>query len=215
MTYTSQELARILTDTRLAAIKNKHIVSKPLEQTIAQNIDDAPPMAQLLHSLGGVEAILEFNAYFEIREQVQVYQAEHNVSGLTLSKFSANGIDLEYLDHDDQLLLMDGDRPILKEQASAVLDAFFAASFGYTFYLEQGDETLTPVTRDRIESLKQRATHAYLYHQSVAWAGDTGRFVDLDDPDEITIVINTDDPGSDQTRLYFVALHPDLDRNRR
>lgn len=116
---TTEELIKALKSEREACINGQRTFPLPAnaEEVVAE-------MAGSLGALLGAEGMIQIANYHDFREQVQAYQLEHQVSGLTIKTIEIDGKTYRFPSVEDQLDLLDSDLQVLAAAKDRAVEVF-------------------------------------------------------------------------------------------
>lgn len=145
MTYSTEQLIQILDQELRATWKGERILLSSSDRL------SNPVVAKAL----GAEKLSKVFAYQDFQKQVQQYQLDHGVSGIVWSVCTFNGYDVRYPELHHQLVPVPGDKEILMGAKADVLDFWWSASMGMTFW--SAGHTPYPIERFLVENMVQEA----------------------------------------------------------
>lgn len=223
--HTAEQLSRILSDARVSQLKNEVLLMPEVDAALTEKVQspDAPQLGKMLHSIGGTKALMQCLNYWEIRDQVHDHQQRYQVSGIVERVRVIRGKEFRYLDWDDQLLLLDSDLPILKVEASKVVEFFLSITRDYDLFLDVSNNEFNdsiPTDESAIRRHAVNATYCWIFSSSTAWEEvkpglwqSCRQEVKPIDDDEIGIYLHLGRPDDDDDEcLRFVAMHRDKSR---
>jgi hypothetical protein len=203
--YTSEQLSKILSKAQTDSLKNE-VINPSLGEFVQQSIvaGEAPQLVEVMHGIGGMNAVNAMVGYWQIRDQVQDYQRQHGVSGLVTRSVEARNQTIEFLDWNCQLLLQESDLPLLKQQVPRLVEAFLNLSTGYDLVIEHDDETESPTTAAALRNHARSAVSGWIAAQSHQWTKEAddqwvGHFIDKPEPDKLTLYLYLDRPDRDES----------------
>ncbi|HAC62299.1 MAG TPA: hypothetical protein DCF68_01880 [Cyanothece sp. UBA12306] len=125
MTYTTQQLIKILDDELRATCKGERVLLSSGDRI------ENPAIAKALDW----QKVSKVFAYQEFREQVHEYQRQHQVSGIIWRICRYQGQSLCYPELHNQLVSVPGDKEILMEAKESVLNFWWEMTQGMNFWL--------------------------------------------------------------------------------
>ena len=148
---TTEELEKILEEEFQALHRKKKGLPMDIDDAVAEQIERT---AGVFGAMLGVDGMARVNYFNDIREQVQKYQLEHNVSGLLIETIELEGKVLRYPQPVEWLLLTDDDKDVMKAARDRVVN-FFAdyiqsncVYLSYTLSNKEGGEWDMETTLD-------------------------------------------------------------------
>lgn len=182
-------------------------------------------MYQRMAEFVGTEGISSVCFYHAIRASIQDLQEAIECPSVRWREFDCRGEKFNFMDFDDQLLMLEGDLLMAERYASATASHFCSLaqlrSPKYSLVRLGEDEEELPTTFRQLKDFASRAKYAMLRHESHDWEqkGDAwasyGIGVDRkDEPDiiELALILEWDgDPkfGSWGECEVFRLVHPD------
>jgi hypothetical protein len=125
MTYTTEELLKILDSELKENWKGKRVVLSS-----AQRIND-PVVAKALN----MDQVNKVFAYRDFRSQIHEYQQQHKVSGIIWRTCTFNQQSITYPEIHNQLIPIPGDKEILLEARTKILDFWDRVTNNMNFWL--------------------------------------------------------------------------------
>lgn len=236
---TTQDLLKALRDHQMQSIKG-YRKPDPLLVELCARSDEFPSDTkegeqgrshiEWLKSIFDAEDVAEIVEYSMLREKIQRYQSEHQISGIREVKTTIVDRFISYRNHADQLLLLDSDIPLLKEDVFRVAEFFcsIATDFGYQIYKELEDTIYSDSpnnprsSESEINAFAAIAFEASVYSESYNWVRDVdggwvssgvGFCEQTDDlPDLIKLRLTIPFAKDQSNAVYFIAEHPDQSR---
>lgn len=150
MTYTTEELIKFIELELRATWGGKRLIFNAEEKL------DNPVVAKAvdLEKMGRVFVFRDF------RQQIHQYQQQHSVSGIVWRNVTFREQSLSFPEIHNQLIPIDGDKEILLQAKSSVLEFWQSITDGMKYYLS-GDRT-SPITKTILEELYREAEWAEL-----------------------------------------------------
>jgi hypothetical protein len=162
-----------------------------------------------LFGMGGSGARIMI--HHALRDRVNSYQVENNISGLCKRKVKVGNLSVEYLEEEDQLTLLEFDCMTLTKEVAKLWDFFVsvAATDRYELFEELEDETRINSTLSIIEDYLPLVKSASLYAESRLWTLRSqdnwiATTVEKEYPDLIKICLNKDFPTDNCGCRYFM-----------
>jgi hypothetical protein len=182
------------------------------------DISPPPKCSQSLYNIFGGSAMAEIGIYHQIRENINELQLRENISSITSNKRVIRGKLIRYLDYNDQMMLLDKDREILRSQVPKLVDFFRLISNGYAGFNELDDESLVPLIPGVLDVAMQESEYVWVAAESLNWtkSGDmwTGHYCHRYDPDRIRLEFTKWDTSNKYFKSFcsIIAKHPDKSR---
>lgn len=172
-----------------------------------------------LRSVIGAEGLAGCVHYWEIRAQIHELQQQHQISGLVRGSVSIAGQSIDYLQHDDQLVLIPGDESVLLGYVPTVTSFFIYQVQRLSYRLfEELDDDLIEASSEQVLAASQRAFQSTISIESFDWraVGD-GRWQSCGhprryEPDKIRLWLDMEPVQADGELRVFVAKHHDASR---
>jgi hypothetical protein len=175
-----------------------------------------------LNSLFSADDISEIIMYHRVRLTVQQIQADCDIPSCDLVYKTIRGVQVNYMDRHDQLIMLPVDYEILKFHAPGVARQFFRVvqlDYSYDLHRLSEEEEALPTTYNQVAELAQVAVYASLGTESFNWeptpdGGWRGSYVfDREHPDKITLYLAMAwKDGEPTDYVTFEAMHPDPSR---
>lgn len=170
----------------------------------------------------GSYGMAQIMAYQNVRDIIQELQRNFNISSCHLVQKNIRGVEINYMDRDEQLLMMPVDYEILEYYARRVIYKFLKViklqPEKYNL-CQINDEEELPTTYSQVRSLASSSVYAWISTESLNWekmpdGSWTGHYVcDRLNPDKITLHVSTFwDEGEPGDYITFEARHPDPTR---
>lgn len=178
----------------------------------SEEVKEGAKFFQNIKSFLGIDAVSKIFAYQNFRDQVQKFQVKNGISATQHQSKTICGQTLNYIDYDDQLILLEEDLKILREQVPAICNLFLSSlSKDYVLFEQLDDESSVIATPEMIRFICRDCDYAWVHPTSHDWeldasGGYSGTFIDRDPPDEITLGLKWGDPENPRTDRYFKAL---------
>lgn len=217
---TAIELGEKLRSSLENHVKGGHFVQPGMEDLMAERLKDSVGLPKAMFDIGGVSALKGLLSYHDERDQIQRYQLENEISGLTVRNVTANGIDCSHLDYDWQLTLLPSDIERLKQEVQPTTDKFLAAITGYHLFRNVSDEEQVIATIEEVMAAASGMGYAWIHTNSTEWAEATegqfkgrmmGRSIERPDPDEIWLHL-TEHPINDSGPAFIAIPQRELER---
>jgi len=141
MTYTTDELIKFLELELRATWGGKRLIFNAEEKL------DNPVVAKAV-DLDKMSRVFVFR---DFRQQIHAYQRQHNVSGVVWRKITFKNQSFSFPEVYNQLIPIEGDKEILMNAKTSVLDFWSTVTQGMKFYLS--DDRTSPLGKNTLESL--------------------------------------------------------------
>ena len=150
MSYTTEELIKFLELELRATWGGKRLIFNAEEKL------DNPVVAKAI-DLDKMSRVFVFR---DFRQQIHEYQRQHQVSGIIWRSITFQDQSLSFPEVYNQLIAIDGDKEILIEAKSKVLDFWYQVTEGMKYYLSS--DRNSPITPSLLKQFSEEAQWAEL-----------------------------------------------------
>lgn len=139
MTYTTQQLIKILDNELRATWKGERVILSHQERI------NNPVIAKALNP----DKMNQVFAYQDFRRQIHKYQIQNNVSGIIWRTCTYQSRSIQYPELHNQLIAVPGDKEILMNYKETVIDFWWEMTQGMNFWLSA--HRRRPISHDSIQ----------------------------------------------------------------